>query len=242
MKIEHLNGWNISYERAREIQNDLRARLILHNEGIPRTIQTVAGADVSYSKGSNTFFAAVVILDFPTMKIIEQASSSGIVDFPYIPGLLTFREGPVLLEAFRKLTISPDVIIFDGQGIAHPRGIGLASHMGLFLNTPSIGCGKTRLVGSYDEPGNEPGDYSPLVHNSEPVGAVLRTKRNVKPVFVSQGHKIGSKKAIEITLSSCRGYRLPEPTRRAHLAAGEIRMRQEQLRPLGGIFFEGGGA
>ncbi|TFG93364.1 MAG: deoxyribonuclease V [Syntrophobacterales bacterium] len=227
MKIEHLHGWNIGYDRAREIQNDLRPRIILHNEGIPRRIQTIAGTDISYSRGSKTFFAAVVVLDFTTMEIIEQASSSGIVDFPYIPGLLTFREGPILLEAFRKLSLPPDIIIFDGQGIAHPRGIGLASHMGLFLDTPSIGCGKTRLVGSYDETGNEPGNYSALAHNGEIMGAVLRTKRNVKPVFVSQGHKIGLKKAIEITLSSCRGYRLPEPTRKAHLAAGEIRLRQD---------------
>lgn len=226
MKTEYLHGWDIGYDRAREIQNDLRTCLILHNRDIPRRIQTIAGADISYSRGSNIFFAAVVVLDFTTMEVMEQASSSGAVDFPYIPGLLTFREGPILLEAFRKLSISPDVIIFDGQGIAHPRGIGLASHMGLFLDTPSIGCGKTRLVGSYDEPGDTPGDYSPLVHNGEAAGAVLRTKRNVKPVFISQGHKIGLKKAVEITLSSCRGYRLPEPTRKAHLAAGELRLRQ----------------
>ncbi|MBW2562406.1 MAG: deoxyribonuclease V [Deltaproteobacteria bacterium] len=226
MKIEHLHGWNIGYDRARKIQNDLRTRLILYNENIPSRIKTIAGADISYSKGSSTFFAAVVVLDFPTMKVIEQASSSGAVDFPYIPGLLTFREGPVLLEAFRRLTFSPDIIIFDGQGIAHPRGIGLASHMGLFLDTPSIGCGKTRLIGSYDEPGDEPGDHSPLVHKGEMMGAVVRTKRNVKPLFVSQGHKIGLEKAVEVTLSSCRGYRLPEPTRRAHLAAGELRLRQ----------------
>jgi len=226
MKIEDLHGWNIDYDRAREIQNDLRTCLILRNRNIPRKIQTIAGADISYSRGSNTFFAAVVVLDFTTMEVMEQASSSGAVDFPYIPGLLTFREGPILLEAFRKLSISPDVIIFDGQGIAHPRGIGLASHMGLFLDTPSIGCGKTRLVGSYDEPGDRPGDYSPLVHKGEATGAVLRTKRNVKPVFISQGHRIGLKKAIEITLSSCRGYRLPEPTRKAHLTAGELRLRQ----------------
>ena len=227
MKIEHLHGWNIDYGSAREIQNDLKARLILHNKDIPRRIQTIAGSDISYSRGSKTLFAAVVVLDFSTMEIIEQTSSSGIVDFPYIPGLLTFREGPVLLEAFRKLSLPPAIIIFDGQGIAHPRGIGLASHMGLFLDTPSIGCGKTRLVGSYNETGNEPGNYSALAHNGEIMGAVLRTKRNVKPIFVSQGHKIGLKKAIEITLSSCRGYRLPEPTRKAHLAAGKVRLRQD---------------
>jgi len=230
MKIERLHAWDIGYDRAREIQNDLRKRLILHDENIPRKIETIAGADISYSKGSDTFFAAVVVLDFPTMTIIERASSSGTIAFPYIPGLLTFREGPVLLDAFRKLSLSPDIVIFDGQGIAHPRRMGLASHMGLFLETPSIGCGKTRLVGSYEEPGNTPGDYSHLTHDGEIIGAVLRTKSNVNPVFVSQGHMIGLERAVEITLSSCRGYRLPEPTRTAHLAAWEIRLKQEHVR------------
>lgn len=230
MKTEDLHSWDISYEKAREIQNALRARLILHDEGIPGRIQTVAGADISYSRGSDTFFAAVVVLDFLTMEVIEQASSSGTVTFPYIPGLLTFREGPVLLEAFRKLRVPPDIIIFDGQGIAHPRGIGLASHMGLFLDTPSIGCGKTRLIGLHDETGNARGDYSPLVHDGETVGGVLRTKRNVKPVFVSQGHKIGLERAVEITLASCRGYRLPEPTRKAHLAANAVRLERGHLK------------
>lgn len=225
MKIYHLHGWNISYDKAREIQNRLRERLALSDKDVPSTIQTIAGADISYEKSTNTFFAAVVVLDFATMEIIEQVSSIGTTDFPYIPGLLTFREGPILLEAFLKLTSSPDIIMFDGQGIAHPRGIGLASHMGLFLDTPSIGCGKTRLVGSYEEPGNEAGDYSPLLFKDEITGAVLRTKRNVKPVFISPGHKIGFEKAIAITLASCRGYRLPEPTRKAHIAAGEIRLR-----------------
>lgn len=228
MKIEHLHNWNVSYDRAREIQKELRAKLILHDEDLPDTIKTIAGADISYSRNSNIFFAVVVILDFPTMEIIEQVSFSEMVDFPYIPGLLTFREGPVLLKAFRKLSFPPDVIIFDGHGISHPRGIGLASHMGLFLSIPSIGCAKTRLVGSYDEAGSEPGDYSPLVYNDEIRGAVLRTKKNVKPVFVSQGHKIGLERAIDITLSSCKGYRLPEPTRKAHLAVNEIRLKHNR--------------
>lgn len=227
MKIENLHEWNVSYDRAREIQTDLRKRLILHDSSIPDDIRTIAGADISYAKKSNTFFASIVVLVFPTMEVVEQSSSSGTAGFPYIPGLLTFREGPVLLEAFRKLSFSPDVIIFDGQGIAHPRGIGLASHMGLFLEIPSIGCGKTRLVGSYEDPGNEPGDYAPLTYEGSIAGVVLRTKRGVKPIFVSQGHRIGLERAIDITLSSCRGYRLPEPTRRAHLAAGKTRLAAE---------------
>jgi len=230
MKIKHLHDWKVTYVRAREIQNKLRPKLILHDKDLPDRIKTIAGADISYSRNSNIFFAVVVILDFPTMEIIEQASFSEAVDFPYIPGLLTFREGPTLLKAFRKLSTSPDVIIFDGHGISHPRGIGLASHMGLFLSIPSIGCAKTRLVGTYNEAGSEPGDYSPLLYNDEIKGAVLRTKKNVTPVFVSQGHKIELERAIDITLSSCRGYRLPEPTRKAHLAVNEIRMKQRKNR------------
>ena len=230
MKIKHLHDWKVTYDRAREIQNELRPKLILHDENLPDKIKTIAGADISYSRNSNIFFAVVVILDFPTMEIIEQASFREAVDFPYIPGLLTFREGPTLLKAFRKLSTSPDVIIFDGHGISHPRGIGLASHMGLFLSIPSIGCAKTRLVGTYNRAGSEPGDYSPLLYNDEIKGAVLRTKKNVTPVFVSQGHKIELERAIDITLSSCRGYRLPEPTRKAHLAVNEIRMKQRKNR------------
>jgi len=226
MKIKHLHDWKVTYDRAREIQNKLRPKLILHDKDLPDRIKTIAGADISYSRNSNIFFAVVVILDFPNMEIIEQASFNEAVDFPYIPGLLTFREGPILLEAFRKINLPPDIIIFDGHGISHPRGIGLASHMGLFLNIPSIGCAKTRLVGSYDEVGNEPGDFSPLVYNGETRGAVLRTKKNVKPVFISQGYKIGLDRATDITLSSCRGYRLPEPTRKAHLAVNEIRLKR----------------
>ena len=232
MNIESLHDWNISYDRARKTQNELRGKVILDNKNIPDQIRTIAGADISYARNSNLFFAAVVIFDFATMEIIEQASSSGTINFPYIPGLLTFREGPILLEAFRKVSIPPDVIIFDGHGISHPRGIGLASHMGLFLNIPSIGCAKTRLVGSYDEAGNEPGDISPLVHDGETRGAVLRTKKNVKPVFVSQGHMIGLDRAVDITLSSCRGYRLPEPTRRAHLTVNEGTAATEPLKTV----------
>lgn len=232
MKVKHLHDWNVSYKRAREIQRELGAKLILKDKDLPDTIHTVAGADISYSRNSRLFFAVVIIFAFPTMEIIEEQSSSGTVDFPYIPGLLTFREGPVLLETFKKVRSLPDVILFDGHGISHPRDIGLASHMGLFLNRPSIGCAKTRLVGSYNKVAEKPGSYSPLVYNDEIRGAVLRTKRNVKPVFVSQGHKIALERAIEITMSCCRGYRLPEPTRNAHLAVNRIRL--ERIREDGG--------
>lgn len=224
MKIKNLHSWDVSYEEAINIQQTLREKLILHDEGIPDDIRTIAGADISYSRGSDLFFAAVVLFEFPSMEVIEETSFTERVTFPYIPGLLTFREGPPLLKTFEKLRNAPDVAIFDGQGIAHPRGFGLASHMGLLLDIPAIGCAKTRLAGKHDEPGNEVGDYSPLMLDDRIIGAVLRTKKNVKPVFVSQGHRIGLERAVDIVLSSCTGYKLPEPVRKAHLAVNRIRM------------------
>ncbi|MEA1935766.1 MAG: deoxyribonuclease V [Thermodesulfobacteriota bacterium] len=224
MKIKNLHSWDVTYREAINIQQTLREKLILDDKNMPDEIRTIAGADISYSRGSNLFFAAVVLLEFPSLEIIEETFFTERVIFPYIPGLLTFREGLPLLKAFEKLRIVPDVAIFDGQGIAHPRGLGLASHMGLFLNMPTIGCAKTRLAGKYDEPGKEVGDYSPLMLDDRIVGAVLRTKKNVKPVFISQGHKIGLQRAIDIVLSSCTGYKLPEPVRKAHLTVNRIRM------------------
>jgi len=225
MKIKNLHSWDVTYEEAVKIQQTLRKRLVLHDKNMPDEIKTIAGADISYSKGDNLFFAAVVLLEFPSMKAIGETSFTERINFPYIPGLLTFREGPSLLKAFEKLRIVPDVVIFDGQGIAHPRGLGLASHMGLFLDIPTIGCAKTRLTGEWDEVGNEAGDYSYLMLDGRIAGAVLRTKKNVKPVFISQGHKIGLQRSVDIILSSCAGYRLPEPTRRAHLTVNRIRQK-----------------
>ncbi|MEA3470692.1 MAG: deoxyribonuclease V [Thermodesulfobacteriota bacterium] len=224
MKVRNLHNWNADYKTAKKIQEELSGRLILHNEGLPEDIKIIGGADISYSRGENLFFAAVILLEFSTMDIIEVSSVVEKVDFPYIPGLLTFREGPALLRAFEKIGGIPDVVIFDGQGIAHPRGIGLASHIGLFLDIPTIGCAKKRLVGIHGEIGTEVGDFSHLTYHDRVVGAVLRTKRNVKPVFISQGHKIDLEQAIEITLASSRGYRLPEPTRRAHLTVNKLRL------------------
>ena len=223
MRINNLHSWDVSYREAINIQQTLREKLILYDDGIPDEIKTIAGADISYSRGSDLFFAAVVLFEFPSMEVIEETSFTERISFPYIPGLLSFREGPPLLKAFKKLRIVPDVAIFDGQGIAHPRGFGLASHMGLFLNIPTIGCAKTKLAGKYDEPGNEVGDYSDLILNDRIVGAVLRTKKNVKPVFISQGYRIGLQRAVDVILSSCAGYKLPEPVRKAHLTANRIR-------------------
>ncbi len=162
----------------------------------------------------------------PELTVIEEATFSARVSFPYIPGLLTFREGPPLLAAFAKLTQTPDVILFDGQGIAHPRGIGLAAHLGLILDRPAIGCAKSRLVGSHDRVGEKRGEWAELVYQDRQVGAVLRTRERIKPLFVSQGHRIGLERAVALVLSCCRGYRIPEPIRRAHLAVNRLRMEQ----------------
>ena len=224
MKIQHLHNWDVSYKEAVSLQQKLREKLILHDKDFPARIRTIAGADISYSKRSDLFFAAVVLLECPVMAVIEEACFIERVSFPYIPGLLSFREGPALLKAFENLHNTPDVIIFDGQGIAHPRGIGLASHMGLFLDIPAIGCAKKRLVGEYGEVGNEVGNYADLMLDGQVVGAAVRTKKKVKPVFISPGHKISMPRAIDVVLSCCRGYRLPEPVRMAHLAVNRIRL------------------
>ena len=225
MKIHYYHRWDVRYKEAVTIQQNLKSQLIIHDRDLPEEIRSVAGADISYSRHSDLFFAAVVLLEYPTMKIIEETCFRERVSFPYIPGLLSFREGPAVLKAFESLQNVPDVVIFDGQGIAHPRGIGLASHMGLFLNIPSIGCAKKRLTGSYNEVGQEIGDYADLILENQIVGAALRTKEEVKPVFISPGHKISIRSSIDVVISCCRGYRLPEPVRRAHLSVNMLRTR-----------------
>ena len=224
--MRHLHTWNVDYRKARSLQERLTSLLVLHDR-LPGKIRTIAGTDISYTKRSGLLFAAAVVLDYPSMTVIEEASAVEEVHFPYIPGLLSFREGPPLIAAFEKLKRRPDVVMLDGQGIAHPRGLGLASHMGLFLDIPTIGCAKTRLVGLFDEPPLEAGSMSELLYEGMVVGVALRTKRNVKPVFVSQGHKVGLATAVSLVLSSARGYRIPEPTRQAHMAVNRLRKEQK---------------
>ena len=226
MKIQHLHRWDVSYKEAVGIQRKLKERLVIHDRDFPEQITIIAGADLSYSRHSDLFFAAVILLEYPTMAVVEEACFIERVSFPYIPGLLSFREGPAVLKAFENLHNIPDAVIFDGQGIAHPRGIGLASHMGLFLDIPAIGCAKKRLVGEYGEVGHEVGNYANLMLDDQVVGAVVRTKKKVKPIFISPGHKISPRKAMDLVLSCCRGYRLPEPVRMAHLAVNRMRVKR----------------
>ncbi|MEO8397495.1 MAG: endonuclease V, partial [Chloroflexota bacterium] len=164
----------------------------------------------------------VVVLSFPDMQVIETSLATMPTPFPYIPGLLSFREGPVLEVAFGKLQAEPDVLIFDGMGRAHPRRIGIASHMGLWLQKPTIGCGKTLFVGKFVEPGNERGDFTDLVDKGEVIGAALRTRPNVKPVFISVGHLADLPTSLKLVMACTSKYRLPDPIRAAHNAAGKF--------------------
>jgi deoxyribonuclease V len=181
-------------------------------------VKVVAGVDVSVKKGISQ--AAVVLLSFPDLIPLEQKTARKPARFPYVPGFLSFRECPVILAAVRKLNTRPDLVFFDGQGIAHPRRLGIASHAGLLLRTPTIGCAKTRLTGTHEEPGEKAGSFSLLYDHEEVIGLVLRTRDRVKPVFLSIGHRIDLNRAKEYTLSCCAGFRLPEPIRLAHQAAG----------------------
>ncbi len=221
MKIRRLHNFDVDYNDAVRIQDDLKEMIRL-DSGIGDW-KFAAGADVSYSKTTNRIFGAVVVLQYPEGKVIESAVANRDAAFPYIPGLLSFREVPALLDAFERIRYEPDVIILDGQGIAHPRGLGLASHIGLFLDAPTIGCAKSRLVGEYDEPGLEKGDCSELFYEGKIIGNVVRTRKNVKPVFVSPGHKIDLETAVRIVLDTTTRYRLPEPTRLAHALANKAR-------------------
>jgi len=218
MEILSLHEWRVTTTRAREIQLELAPRV--SQEGTVIFPRFIAGADISVDRWTKTGTAAIVVLSYPELEIIEIATVTDRLDFPYVPGLLTFREAPLVLAACEKLKVTPDLFIVDGQGFAHPRRIGLASHLGLCLDVPTIGCAKSRLCGEYDEPALEQGSFSEIKDGGEVIGAALRTRSGVKPVFVSAGHKISLPEAVRWTLACCRGYRLPEPTRLAHQAAG----------------------
>ncbi len=222
MDFPELHSWDVDYRQAVELQRMLAGRITFGNE-LPRPVRTVAGVDVSYEKHGHLFFAGIVVLSFPDLAVIDEVSASGRVDFPYIPGLLSFRELPILLQAFRRLRTIPDAVLVDGQGIAHPRRLGLASHLGLWLNLPTIGCAKSRLCGEHPEPGTRRGDRVPLQHNGEEIGAVLTTRDRIKPLFISPGHQINSTAATELVLACGLRYRLPEPTRLAHLLTNRVR-------------------
>lgn len=223
MRIQRLHPWDLTPREAIALQTELAARVDVRTPLTDFTL--VAGVDVSYTRFSDIFYAAVVVLRAADGVVVETQGASGRVTFPYIPGLLSFREAPVLLAAFAKVQSEPDVIVFDGQGLAHPRRLGLASHVGLWLERPCLGCAKSLLIGKSQCLGPQPGAVAPLVDRGEVVGQAVRTKARVQPVYVSAGHRIDLPSAVRVVLTTCRGYRLPEPTRLAHLRVNELRRR-----------------
>jgi len=216
-----LHSWDVSPEEAIKIQNEMRNLVKIEN--LQSQIRYIAGADISFDKGSNTVYAGIVVLKFPELVEVDRSLLITEVNFPYIPGLLSFRESPALIKAWEKIKIIPDVVIIDGQGIAHPRRFGIASHFGVLIDKPTIGCAKSLLVGKYKEPDEKAGSYSYLYDSGEIIGVALRTRDNVQPVFVSIGHKITLDESIEIIMQSIRGYRIPEPTRQAHMLVNALR-------------------
>jgi len=210
------HSWDVSVPEATRIQNELRKEI--HLAPLPKKPKTIAGADISYNRFSDDFFACVTVLSLPGLEEIETVYATGVATFPYVPGYLSFREIPTLLKAFEKLKTKPDVIMADGQGIAHPRRMGIAAHLGLLLDLPTFGCGKSLLYGKASAPGLHRGSTSVLTDpkNGEEIGALVRTKDRVAPVIVSPGHKITLEESVALSLATARGYRIPEPTRRAH--------------------------
>lgn len=214
--------WNVTPRRAIEIQNELRALVRRSWDG--RTVTRVAGADVHFP-APGTARAVVVVLTYPGLELVDASVYEGPCVFPYVPGLLSFREIPPLLEAWKELRTKPDLVLMDGQGIAHPRGIGLASHFGLALGVPAVGCAKSPLFGECSEPGPRRGDTAPIRHsNGRTIGAVVRTRDGTRPLFVSPGHLVSLAKSVSFTLSCSPRFRIPEPLRAAHRIAGTGRL------------------
>jgi deoxyribonuclease V len=223
---EQLHEWALTPREAVELQKSLRARVRI--TPLERPVETIAGCDISFNKFSPVMCAGIVVLRLPSLEVLEEVGVVGETSFPYVPGLLSFRESPPLLAAWSKLKTEPDAVMFDGQGLAHPRRVGIACHVGLLINRPTIGCAKSVLVGKFAEPGSERGSWSEMIDKGEVVGAALRTKTNVQPIYVSPGHLIDLEGAIQLTLAADGGYRQPEPTRRAHNLVNALR-RGERL-------------
>lgn len=222
MDPEIITGLRWPQDKARvyEIQEEVRKRVRIGP--LSKQPSIIAGVDASFT--DDRIISVACLMGFPGLECLEDSSAVIKSVFPYITGYLSFREGPAIAKALKGLKQRPDLLIFDGQGIAHPKGLGIAAFMGALLDMPSIGCAKTRLVGEYVEPGPKRGDFSPLVHKGVEVGAVLRTQDNTRPVFVSPGHRIDIEGAVEIVLASAPRFRLTEPVRRADALSRKIRM------------------
>jgi len=221
MKIRGLTSWNLTPKEAVAVQRELAAQVDSRTPLVE--CELVAGADVSYDRFSDILYAGVVVLRMSDLTLVEKQGVVTKTTFPYVPGLLSFRETPPLLEAFARLRSEPDAIMLDGHGYSHPRRFGYACHVGLELDRPSLGCAKSVLVGKFKDPKPKVGSVAPLQDDSEIIGQAVRTKKGTRPVFVSVGHKIDLRSAVELVLATCRGYRVPEPTRQAHLYVNILR-------------------
>jgi len=220
-----MHVWNLSPKEAIALQKELREQVRLTSLEHEPTL--VGGCDVSMNRFAKEGFAGFVTLTYPNLEVVDHSVVKDTIPFPYIPGLLSFREIPMLMKAWEKLHTKPDVLLVDGIGIAHPRRLGIATHLGLILKIPTLGLAKFVPTGSYDEPGNNPGDFSYLIDlkTNERIGAAVRTKMNVKPMFISPGHLITLEDSIHIVMGCVGKYRLPEPTREAHNTMNEYRLR-----------------
>ncbi|MBN1593116.1 MAG: deoxyribonuclease V [Candidatus Coatesbacteria bacterium] len=228
MKVNILHSWELSYTRAADLQRELALRIIRENHVDRHSLRHVAGTDVSYSRATNRCYCGVSVLSYPDLNVVLEETAVVEATFPYIPGLLSFREIPGLIDVFEALRITPDLIIVDGQGLAHPRRLGLACHLGLILDIPTIGCAKSRLIGEHEMPAATKGAQSDLLDKGEKVGVVLRSRTGVSPVYVSIGHRIDLTTAAELVLNCCPKYRLPETTRAAHRLVYSLMREHEQ--------------
>jgi len=230
-----MHRWDVTPAEAVAIQKELRDRVELRP--LPDEVRLVAGADISFDKFSPEIYAGVVVLELPSLRVVESAGVVAAAKFPYVPGLLSFRESPAVLEILAKLGSKPDVIVTDGAGYAHPRRFGIACHLGVLTGVPSVGCAKSLLVGTHEPPGEAAGGRAPILHKGEVVGAALRTKDRTNPVFVSPGHLADVDSACDLMLRCVRGYpekskyRVPEPTRLAHLFVNALRRGEEWAPP-----------
>ena len=223
MRLAHRHRWNLTPRAAIELQQRLRSEVIQQLPQPLPAVPLVAGVDVSYDQHSDRLFAAVVVLQLPALKVSAQATAVDHARFPYVPGLLSFREAPPLLRCFRTLECVPDAVMVDGQGLAHPRRFGLACHLGWLLELPTFGCAKSILCGNYRNLVVRRGATAPLVHNGETLGMAVRTRANVQPVYVSVGHRMDLASAVDLALRCAPRWRIPEPTRQAHILVNQLR-------------------
>ena len=212
-------NWPETIEQARKIQESLAAKV--RCDPLRKKVKLIAGADVAFDE--DRAFAAACLYSYPELVFLDEVCLVSSISFPYIPGYLSFREGEAIIRALRLLKAKPDLILIDGQGIAHPRGLGIASHIGILLDLPTVGCAKSRLVGEFEEPDWKRGAYSPLLFQEKIVGMVVRTRDNVRPLFISPGHKVSLKNSAGIVLQTTRGFRIPEPLRRADFLSKRVK-------------------